>query len=63
MDWLSASLSHHQGVLYQVEFVAYRAVFTQEDGEISMDPCLGIHEGVVGSENPNLTWLPTHPMA
>jgi hypothetical protein len=43
-------------------FVADRAVLTQEAGELSMEPGMGIHEGLVWCENPKLSWLPAHPM-
>jgi hypothetical protein len=45
-----------------VTLVADRAVLTQEAGELSMEPGTGIHEGLVWCENPNLSWLPAHPM-
>ncbi len=44
-------------------FVADRAVLTQKAGELSMEPDLGIHEGLVWSRNPNHSWRPAHPMA
>jgi hypothetical protein len=43
-------------------FVADRAVLTQEAGELSMDPGVGILEGLVWCRNPNLSWLPAHLM-
>jgi hypothetical protein len=43
-------------------FVADRAVLTQEADELSMKPGVGIHEGLVWCRNPNLSWLPAHPM-
>jgi len=46
-----------------VTFVANRAVLTQKAGELSMEPGVGIHEGLVWCDNPNLSWLPGHPMA
>ncbi len=52
----------HPDQQHQVTLVADRAVLTQEAGELSMEPGTGIHEGLVWCENPNLSWLPAHPM-
>jgi hypothetical protein len=46
-----------------VTFVADGAVLTQEAGELSMEPGMGIHEGLAWCRNPNLSWLHAHPMA
>jgi len=53
----------HPAEQHQMAFVADRAVLTQEAGELSMEPGVGIHEGLVWCRNPNLSWLPAHPMA
>ena len=43
--------------------VAGRAVLTEESDQLSMEPGVGIHEGLVWCENPKLSRLPAHPMA
>ena len=53
----------HPAKKHQMEFVADRAVLTQEAGDLSMEPGAVIHEGLVWYENPNLSWFPAHPMA
>lgn len=53
----------HPAQQHQVTFVADGAVLTQEAGEFSMEPGVGIHEGLAWCDNPNLSWLPAHPMA
>jgi hypothetical protein len=42
--------------------VAGRAVLTQEGDQLSMEPGVGCHERLDWSDNPNLSWLPAHPM-
>jgi len=54
--------SDHPAEQHQMALVADRAVLTQEAGELSMEPGVGIHEGLVWCRNPNLSWLPAHPM-
>ncbi len=46
-----------------VAFIADGAVLTQEAGELSMEPVVGIHEGLDWCENPKLSRLPAHPMS
>ena len=53
----------HPAQQHQMAFVADRAVLMQEAGELSMEPGVGIHEGLVWCENPNLSWIRAHPMA
>ena len=55
--------SDHPTEQHQMAFVADRAVLTQEAGELSMEPGVGIHEGLVWCRNPNLSWLPAHPIS
>ena len=43
--------------------VADKAVLTQKAGELTMEPGVGIHEGLDWCENPNLSWFPTHLMS
>ena len=38
------------------------AVLTEESDQLSMEPGVGIHEGLVWCENPKLSWLPAHPL-
>jgi len=52
----------HPAQEHQMAFVADRAVLTHEAGELSMERGVEIHEGLVWCENPNLSWLPAHPM-
>jgi hypothetical protein len=42
--------------------VAERAVLTQEADQLSMEPGEGNHWVLVWSDNPNVSWLPAHPM-
>jgi hypothetical protein len=37
-------------------------VLTEEGGQLTMEPGTGVHEGLVWSRNPKLSWLPAHPM-
>ena len=39
-----------------------RAVLTQEAGELTVEPGVGIHEGLAWCRNPKLSWLPAHPI-
>jgi hypothetical protein len=43
--------------------VVDRAVLTEESDQLSMEPSVGIHEGLVWCENPKLSWLPAHPIS
>jgi len=45
-----------------VAMVSEAAVLTQEGNQLSMEPGVGIHEGLVWCENPKLSRLPAHPM-
>ena len=42
--------------------VANRAKLTQEAGELTVEPGVGIHEGLDWCRNPNLSRLPAHPI-
>ena len=53
----------HPAEQRQVAFVANRAMLTQEASELSMEPGVGIHEGLVWCENPKLSRLPAHPIS
>ena len=53
----------HPAEQHQVTFVADRAVLTEEAGELTMEPGVGIHEGLDWCENPNLSWFPAHLMS
>ena len=54
---------HHPGQENQVTSVAGGAVLTQEACELSMDPGVGIHEGLDWCRNPKLSRLPAHPIS
>ena len=43
--------------------VTERTVLTQEAGELTVEPGMGVNEGLVWCENPKLSWLPAHPMS
>ena len=43
--------------------IADGAVLTQEAGELTVEPGSGIHERLVWCDNPNLSWLPAHPIS
>ncbi len=53
----------HPAQQHQVALVADRAVLTQKTGELTMEPGVGIHEGLDWCENPKLSWFPAHPMS
>ena len=56
--------SHHPGKQHQMTMVADpRAVLTQKAGELTVEPGMGIHEGLVWCDDPNLSWLPAHPIS
>jgi hypothetical protein len=42
--------------------IADGAVLTQEAGELTVEPGSGIHERLDWCDNPNLSWLPAHPI-
>jgi hypothetical protein len=42
--------------------VTGRAVLTDKGDQFSMQPGVGIHEGLVWCRNPKLSRLPAHPM-
>ena len=46
----------------QMALVADGAVLTEKAGQLSMEPGMGIHEGLVWCENPKLSRLSAHPM-
>jgi hypothetical protein len=54
--------SHHPAQQRQMPLVGSRAVLTEKARQHSMEPGVGIHEGLVWSENPKLSRLPAHPM-
>jgi hypothetical protein len=45
-----------------MSLITGRAVLTEKASELSMEPGVGIHEGLVWCENPKLSWLPAHLM-
>jgi hypothetical protein len=53
----------HPAQQHQMTLVAGRAVLTEKGDQLSMEPGVGIHEGLVWCENPKLSWLPAHPMS
>ena len=53
---------HHLCQQHQMTLVAERAVLTQEADQLSMEPGVGNHWVLVWSDNPNVSWLPAHPM-
>ena len=54
---------HHPGEEHQMARNADRAVLTQDAGELTVEPGSGIHERLDWCENPNLSWLPAHPIS
>jgi len=52
----------HPAQQHQTTLIADRAMLTEDAGELSMEPGVGIHEGLVWRENPELSGLPAHPM-
>jgi hypothetical protein len=42
--------------------IANRAVLTEKAGQLTVEPGVGIHEGLVWCRNPKLSRLPAHPM-
>ena len=53
----------HPAEQHQMALVADKAVLTQKAGELTMEPGVGIHEGLDWCENPNLSWFPAHLMS
>ena len=53
----------HPAEQHQMALVANRAVLTQKAGELSLEPGVGLHEGLVWYDNPNRPWLPAYPMS
>ena len=45
-----------------VTIVGDGAVLTENSDQLSMEPGVGIHEGLVWCDNPKLSSLPAHPM-
>jgi hypothetical protein len=45
-----------------VALVGEAALLTQQAKQLSMESGLGNHWGLVWSDNPNVSWLPAHPM-
>ena len=54
--------SDHPAQLHQVALVGDGAVLTEKTDQLSMEPGTGVHEGLVWSDDPKLSWLPAHPM-
>ena len=54
--------AHHPGQQNQVAMVSEAAVLTEEGDQLTMEPGVGIHEGLVCCENPKLSRLPAHLM-
>ena len=52
----------HPAQQNQVALVTGRAVLTEKVVQPTMEPGVGIHEGLVWYENPRLSRLPAHPM-
>ena len=52
----------HPAQQHQMAFVSDRTVLTEESDQLSMEPSVGFHEGLVWCQNPKLSWLPAHPM-
>ena len=53
----------HPAQEHQMTLIGDRAVLTEESDQLSMEPGVGIHEGLVWCENPKLSWLPAHPIS
>ena len=43
-------------------FISDRTVLTEKSDQLSMEPGVGIREGLVWCDNPKLSWLPAHPL-
>jgi len=54
---------HHPGQQDQVTPVGNGAVLTEKACELTVEPGSGIHERLDWCDNPNLSWLPAHPMS
>jgi hypothetical protein len=54
--------SHHPAQQRQMPLVGSRAVLTEKARQLSMEPGVGIHGGLVWCENPKPSRLPAHPM-
>jgi hypothetical protein len=53
---------HHPAQEHEMTLVAGWAVLTQKAGQLTVEPGVGSHERLDWSDNPNLSWLPAHPM-
>jgi len=53
----------HPAQQHQVPLSHSMAVLTQEADQLTMEPGLGIHGGLVWFRSPTLPWLPTDPIA
>ena len=53
-------LGDHLAQQRKVPLVAGGAVLTEKGGQLSMEPGVGIHEGLVWCDNPKLSWPPAH---
>jgi hypothetical protein len=42
--------------------VANRAVLTEKGDQLTVEPGVGIHERLDWCDDPNLSWLPVHPI-
>ena len=51
---------HHPAQEHQMPLVAGRAVLTEKAGQLTVEPGVGIHEGLVWCRNPKLSRLPAH---
>lgn len=51
----------HLAQQHQVALVDELDVLTQEADQLTMEPGLGIHGGLVWFRSPTLPWLPAHP--
>lgn len=54
--------SHHSAQRHQMAFVAGVAVLTAENGQLTIEPGMGIHEGSICWKNPRLARLAGQPM-
>jgi hypothetical protein len=54
--------SHHPAQQRQMPLVGSRAVLAEKARQLSMEPGVGIHGGLVWCENPKPSRLPAHPM-
>jgi hypothetical protein len=54
---------HHPAQEHQMTLVTDWAVLTQKAVQLTVEPGVGIHEGLVWCRNPKLSRLPSHPMS